>query len=361
VTDEYKICRYCGKKVSLVVLHPKRHHCDICGHRTHHGCLVPSEERDVDVAPVIAGRHVCRACFREMSHKPKRRRTDGYLHVAVIADVHLASARKVLSDGVPSIRDATGFWLAKVKYNRRHTLGVLEAVRAQNPDLVIFAGDATINGTSAEIRDVNRLFAAAFSGMRVIGTPGNHDFWSARTNFGARLLDFPLQPDSYPIVHPLNSGPAIVTLCSPSPFVSLRKNARGQIGAQQLERCDAVLGRLDVTATPAIVVLHHPFRHDIGTTGSHELRDAAELDEVLGKDACVRLALAGHLHEPWECRCGRVPLVSVPSAGARREFLTLQLRRSDGKVVSIRRHTWDTRVGFQAGQLPSCRTAKRAH
>jgi hypothetical protein len=330
-SDEQKICRYCAKKVDKGVLHPKRHDCDVCGHRTHHACLVPKEER---LGLGIEHERICRACARNY-RTASESAPPGHLRIAVIADVHLGASKKILSDGRPSAKELAAYYKAKKTYNRREILTILDQVTGERPDVIIFAGDATINGTGAEIDDAGRYFRAAFGELPVVGVPGNHDFWSFNHNEGRSLFGLPLDQEMYPIATLIRPKLAVVAICTPSPPFNLLNNAIGDIGIAQLHRLDDMLANLDMEKCRCVIVLHHPFRHhDDAGDRLLRLRDADALETVLARHPSVAFAVAGHLHENWVCRCGPIPLVAAPSV-ARQEFLILDIELAGPSVTSF--------------------------
>ena len=351
-SDEKKICRYCGKRVNWgptrKLTHPKEHHCDYCDHRTHHGCLAPEDAR---TAYGIKKHHVCWACMRERVGAQPARTRSGCLRIAVVADAHLASWKDMLRDGKVSAKEFGALFEHK-KYSRRATMTLLEEVRRANPDHILFAGDATINGTKAEIEDANRYFQASFGDMSLIAVPGNHDFWSVNHAGGATLLGMPLRREDYPIISRLPTGLNVVALCTPDPPFNLVENAKGLVGQEQLEKLDEELHRLDDANERAIVLMHHPCRHN--DQGLLKLRDSSALTDVLDSHPSAALAVAGHVHKAWLCSCGCTRMLSCPSVAEDSEFVTFNFDVGTGEVSDLKLFHWVEERGIAQAQLGTC-------
>jgi 3',5'-cyclic AMP phosphodiesterase CpdA len=249
-------------------------------------------------------------------------------------------------------------------YRFRNTDGVLLALaddlRQRGFDRVLFSGDATALGAPEEVtRAADLLGAASLPGLAV---PGNHDYCcagDARSGWFERCFAPWQQGErvgghAYPFAQRV--GPLwVVGVCSATPNL-LPVDARGAVGAAQLDRLAALLGRL--APGPRVLVTHYPVARPNGRP-EHRLRLLRDLDALVAVAARggVVLWLHGHRHDAYHHPAGRVAPFPVVCAGSatqtglwsygdytvaggrlharRRVFLTAEKRFGDGPAFEL--------------------------
>src|SRR3954463_9206399 len=165
------------------------------------------------------------------------------------------------------------------------------AVREANqlaPDLVVVAGDLTMEGYRGEFEECKR-FLDELSCRHVVVTMGNHD---AR-NVGYRHFeDFFGARDSVTTVEVPEGRAKVVAIDSTKPDLDEGAGGRAHYGW-----LDAALRGW--TEGPRIVVIHHPVLAVPGTGRDvNNLRDAGDVMEIL-RELEVDLVLSGHRHVPY--------------------------------------------------------------
>jgi Icc protein len=156
------------------------------------------------------------------------------------------------------------------------------------PDLVVVAGDLTMEGYRSEFEACERFLAELKCGHVVVAM-GNHD---AR-NVGYRHFeDFFGARDSVKTV-PCSEGRAkVVAIDSTKPDLD-----EGELGREHYGWLDAELRGW--TEGPRIVVIHH---HILAVPGTgrdvNNLRDAGDVMAIL-RELAVDLVLSGHRHVPY--------------------------------------------------------------
>jgi 3',5'-cyclic AMP phosphodiesterase CpdA len=165
------------------------------------------------------------------------------------------------------------------------------AIREANeltPDLVVVAGDLTMEGYRNEFEECKRFLNELACG-HVVVTMGNHD---AR-NVGYRHFeDFFGARDSVTTV-PVEEGRAkVVAIDSTKPDLD-----EGEVGREHYGWLDAELRGW--TEGPRIVVIHH---HILAVPGTgrdvNNLRDAGDVMAIM-RELEVDLVLSGHRHVPY--------------------------------------------------------------
>ena len=157
-----------------------------------------------------------------------------------------------------------------------------------NPDLVVVAGDLTMEGYRGEFERC-RQFLDELTCPNVVVTMGNHD---AR-NVGYRHFeDFFGARDSITTVAVAEGRAKVVAIDSTKPDLD-----EGEVGREHYGWIDAVLR--EWTQGPRIVVIHH---HILAVPGTgrdvNNLRDAGDFMAIL-RELEVDLVLSGHRHVPY--------------------------------------------------------------
>jgi 3',5'-cyclic-AMP phosphodiesterase len=156
------------------------------------------------------------------------------------------------------------------------------------PDLVVVAGDLTMEGYRGEFEQCRR-FLDELTCPHVVVAMGNHD---AR-NVGYRHFeDFFGSRDSVTTVELADGRARVVTIDSTKPDVD-----EGEVGREHYGWLDASLRGW--TQGPRIVVIHH---HILAVPGTgrdvNNLRDAGDFMAIL-RELEVDLVLSGHRHVPY--------------------------------------------------------------
>jgi 3',5'-cyclic-AMP phosphodiesterase len=164
----------------------------------------------------------------------------------------------------------------------------IQEINELAPDLVVIAGDLTMEGYRSEFEACERFLGELACGHVVVAM-GNHD---AR-NVGYRHFeDFFGARDSVTIV-PVSEGRAkVVAIDSTKPDLD-----EGEVGREHYGWLDAELRGW--TEGPRIVVIHH---HILAVPGTgrdvNNLRDAGDVMAIL-RELEVDLVLSGHRHVPY--------------------------------------------------------------
>lgn len=165
------------------------------------------------------------------------------------------------------------------------------AIREANelaPDLVVIAGDLTMEGYRSEFEECKR-FLSELECRHVVVTMGNHD---AR-NVGYRHFeDFFGARESVMTVDFSDGCAKVVAIDSTKPDLD-----EGEVGREHYGWLDAELRGW--TQGPRIVVIHH---HILAVPGTgrdvNNLRDAGDVMAIL-RELEVDLVLSGHRHVPY--------------------------------------------------------------
>jgi Icc protein len=164
----------------------------------------------------------------------------------------------------------------------------VQETNALAPDLVVVAGDLTMEGYRSEFEACARFLGELACGHVVVAM-GNHDarnvgYRHFEDIFGAR--------DSVTTV-PVDGGRAkVVVIDSTKPDLD-----EGEVGREHYGWLDAELR--DWSEGPRIVVIHH---HILAVPGTgrdvNNLRDAGDVMAIL-RELQVDLVLSGHRHVPY--------------------------------------------------------------
>jgi Icc protein len=164
----------------------------------------------------------------------------------------------------------------------------IEETNELAPDLVVVAGDLTMEGYRGEFEQCKR-FLDELECRHVVVTMGNHD---AR-NVGYRHFEDYFGPrDSVTTVELADGRARVVAIDSTKPDVD-----EGEVGREHYGWLDASLRGW--TDGPRIVVIHH---HILAVPGTgrdvNNLRDAGDVMAIL-RELDVDLVLSGHRHVPY--------------------------------------------------------------
>ena len=234
-----------------------------------------------------------------------------------------------------SLKQSLGWlkWaLQRSKQHRPEVLNVLVAdLQTQQPDHVVVTGDLTNLGLEEEFPAAAGWLQRIGDGQDVSIVPGNHDAyvsipgtssWSCWTEYMASDTPECTSASSqngygggvdFPSLR-VRGSVALIGVSSARPVGLFRAN--GQVGVQQLEKLESLLGRLAGSGLCRVVLIHHPPTEE-GLAEHRRLIDAAALREVL-KRTGADLVLHGHTHRTTVSSIpgpiGPIPVVGVRSA-----------------------------------------------
>ena len=214
---------------------------------------------------------------------------------------------------------------------------------SRTPDFVIVSGDCVEGGTHAEYERFRALIRPLGGPVYVI--PGNHDDRGVMREVfgpqGTRSMERFIQ-------YVVEGGPVrMIALDSHVPG-----RATGFLCAERLGWLEE---RLDESAAPTLIVLHHPpFRSGIPALDALGLGNAEALGAIVARHPNVECVAAGHLHRSMHRRFhGALALVCPSTAHAIELDLTRSLpltavMEPPGCVL----HLWDERAGLVSHVSP---------
>ena len=182
---------------------------------------------------------------------------------------------------------------------------LLRHLEVNQPDALVFSGDATHMGFESEFVRVSRaLKGYSNPATKYIAVPGNHDHYTHQSVRQSRFerhfkhwqTGLRIGDHAYPFAQNVN-GLWLIAVNSATPNW-LPGDATGAIGHEQLHR----LQQLNEQLGPGrrVLVTHYPLR---GLDGKpeHRLRVLRDHDKALevAKQIGVSLWLHGHIHRPF--------------------------------------------------------------
>jgi 3',5'-cyclic AMP phosphodiesterase CpdA len=205
---------------------------------------------------------------------------------------------------------------------RKFRMGIMPAVVARvhevRPDHVVITGDLTTTALEEEFQAADQaLRALALEPGSLTMIPGNHDRYTRRATkdrlfekyFGRYAAHA-----SYPWLKWVGPNTAILALdaCRPT-----RISARGIIGADQLDRAQALLDQASPRINRLLIACHYPVAMPAGVLDSrgHGLRGREHLRSFLARQA-PHLYFHGHIHTPWAFTPDNLPRTICLNPGA---------------------------------------------
>ncbi|WP_220267510.1 3',5'-cyclic-AMP phosphodiesterase [Enterobacter sp. Colony194] len=178
---------------------------------------------------------------------------------------------------------------------------VLEAITAQQRpcDLIVATGDLAQDHTPEAYQHFAQGIAA-FSAP-CVWLPGNHDF----------------QPAMFSALQDAGISPAKQVLCGEKWQILLLDSQvfgvpHGELSEFQLEWLEAKLAE-NADRFTLLLLHHHPLPAGCSWLDQHSLRNAGELDAVLGRFPNVRHLLCGHIHQEQDLDWNGRRLLATPS------------------------------------------------
>ena len=244
---------------------------------------------------------------------------------------------------------------------------LMDELRRQPPDHIVFSGDATALGFEEEIER-----ACALLGLRDsqplpgIAVPGNHDYCTRRSaaglferHFAAWQQGERVGAEVYPFAQRV--GPLWLVAVNSSTPNRWPWDASGGVGHDQLDRLRELLRRLE--GGPRILVTHYPVCLPSGKPEhrTHCLRDMADLAEV-ARAGGISLWLHGHRHDAYvhpQTAWTSFPVICAGSSTQNRHWsygdYTITGRRLKGvrRVFDLQSGQFREAAAFEL-QLPVC-------
>ena len=178
---------------------------------------------------------------------------------------------------------------------------VLEAIAAQQRpcDLIVATGDLAQDHTPEAYQHFAQGIAA-FSAP-CVWLPGNHDF----------------QPAMFSALQEAGISPAKQVMCGEKWQILLLDSQvfgvpHGELSEYQLEWLEAKLAE-NADRFTLLLLHHHPLPAGCSWLDQHSLRNAGELDAVLGHFPNVRHLLCGHIHQEQDLDWNGRRLLATPS------------------------------------------------
>jgi 3',5'-cyclic AMP phosphodiesterase CpdA len=250
-----------------------------------------------------------------------------------LSDPHISCVDTIRVQDLLSKR-IFGFLRWKLHRGAEHKPGVLKSLQkdlaSAEPDHIAVTGDLTHLSLPAEFIKAAHWLQSLGPPSRVTVIPGNHDAyvkanwrqgWSHWTEY--MLGDNYGEPDRA-VRHPDNIFPslrvrgsiALIGINTARP--SAPHLAIGSVGAEQLQKLEAILAQTSEQQLYRVLLVHHPPAP--GTVSwRRRLTDAAALRSLIARYG-ADLILHGHAHRVLQnylpTPTGRVPVMGAPSASA---------------------------------------------
>jgi len=218
----------------------------------------------------------------------------------------------------------TGWLNWRLRRGAHHSAAVIDTLVADlatvQPDHIAVTGDLVNLSLAPEFEAGRKFLSRLGPPDRVSVVPGNHDAYvpGAEAMFAEHWRDYLAADDATDSLFPFlrRRGPiALIGLSTALP--TLPFFATGRLGADQLERFDALLGNLLREQCFRVVLIHHPPAGE--RPWLRRLTDTTAFRDIIARHG-AELILCGHDHVAarHEIRGPRaaVPVVQVPSASA---------------------------------------------
>jgi len=191
------------------------------------------------------------------------------------------------------------------RFDRRLMLGCIEAVNREAPDLLVVAGDLTVEGYREQFEEA-REYLAMFACPRKIVIAGNHDcrnvgYLHFEELFGPRITSLEFEHGAACGEH-LSGLVKVVAVDSNKADIN-----DGEVGRHNYRFIEE---SFSVQASFKIFVLHHHLVHIPGTGRERNIVwDSGDVLQVL-RDLRVDIVLSGHKHVPYVWPLARMYLIT---------------------------------------------------
>ncbi|MDZ7332467.1 MAG: metallophosphoesterase [candidate division KSB1 bacterium] len=178
--------------------------------------------------------------------------------------------------------------------------------------VIVVTGDLVEKATDPANHEMAKLYLDRLvaHGFTVLVVPGNHDYGTGvqgdrKYQQRFKSLFYDAADVSFPRLDVID-GIAFIGLDTMEEELNTfdKLGANGELGAEQRQRLDALLGQDDVLACRHRVIYmhHHPFDPWI----FHELKDSKELGQILMRHGTIDAILFGHNHHfrKWNGKWG---------------------------------------------------------
>jgi len=216
-------------------------------------------------------------------------------------------------------------------------------------DRLIFSGDATAMGFEQEVEHAAGLLGLHGDECPAgLAVPGNHDYCTVTSvreglferAFAPWLVGERVGEATYPFAQRV--GPAWLIAVNSSTANRWPWDARGGVGADQLQRLEELLDRLD--DGPRILVTHYPV---VLASGRRErkvraLRDLDDLLRVANRGG-VDLWLHGHRHKSYhhyKSKLAPFPVICAGSA-TQQKIWSYWIYTLQGRRLQVVRRSYD--------------------
>lgn len=241
--------------------------------------------------------------------KPEHDKPQIFCH---FSDIHISSARFPWKPRNLFSKSFAAWINLRILGRRKHfehsaslLIALQKDILQQNPDGLVFSGDASAMGFENEIEDAAQVLKTSdCAHIPGIAVPGNHDLhnhWSNHVGYfekhfanwqkGIRVDDH-----FYPFAKKIGSV-WFIGVNSASPTI-LPWDARGAVGKHQVERLKKLMGMLDRGSK--ILVTHYPHSLPNGKNESYfrKLTDRESLTKIANEYG-VSIWLHGHRHNHY--------------------------------------------------------------
>jgi 3',5'-cyclic AMP phosphodiesterase CpdA len=277
------------------------------------------------------------------------------LLLAHFSDVHVSAAPLGWRGADYFSKRLTGW--ANLRFRRRKHFRdskqvltqLVNDLDTQDPDQLIFSGDATGLGFESEMALTARILDVHNTERAPgIAVPGNHDYYTTKAavsgdferNFEPWQQGERVEGHRYPFAQKAGRF-WLVAVNSSTPNRGM-VDASGAVGQEQLERLKVLLGQL--SPAPRILVTHYPICLANGKPEKrlHGLRDLEPmLDVVRNRGIC--LWLHGHRHHAYQLQqppAANFPVICAGSATQHR-LASYGLYEIRGNALRGRRRRFD--------------------
>lgn len=228
------------------------------------------------------------------------------MRIVIIGDIHLydLSVRPWQLVG-KRLLGQINLWM-----RRRHVFNpalikpVLTRAMSLNPDWLIFSGDLTTTARDSEFAMAAKVIRESAGEMlergRVLMVPGNHDRYTFTATHRKRFEAFMgnAVPRAFPHTVVLTPQWRMIGIDSCCPRLV---SSRGRVGRKQLAKLATMIDQTP-QGVGLVVVCHYPMMTppDYHHRWSHQLADARELAQVVGRAKGPVVFVHGHIHRPWQ-------------------------------------------------------------
>ncbi len=237
----------------------------------------------------------------------------------------------------------------KGHFDEASARGVVSAVLALEPDVVVCTGDLTATATVEEFEAARELLRPLTERFPFVVVPGNHDVYTTESR-GRFATYFGAHCDEGRFPHVASVGDwDFVCIDTARPALL----SRGRAGSDMLARLDTCLAAGG--ERPAMLLVHYPLRDRRGAPygpSTRNLEGAAALEAVVARHPRVQAVLHGHEHHGYRTEIpladGRALASFDPGASGyawlpeKRRTAHFNLYTVDRTAITeVERHAWN--------------------